>query len=332
MERTVSLAVRLATNHADVGSLERTIGSALAQVGQVRCTELVRRLEDALPTPEGCAARGGRTEANGRAARRLVTLPPKVELRRRASNAPHAAPSVSHSTRPSASRPGPARTWRPGAGVVARDRTKRCEDCRDSSSSSPAHRLVERSFTAGRPTWERGSGQPGRRRPRQSTPPGEILRRPTGAVARCGSALTARWSTSGRALSLRSSSGSRSTGSSPSDAIAGRLAAGRSTRARRAGGGAGRCRAAPRVARELNVRGGGHRPYLLQQVRRRSGYVATNRQAIENDRLVPLASSGPTEKAVVLVIARRFKARGMSWLRNGVSALVRLQLLLLNRT
>ena len=31
------------------------------------------------------------------------------------------------------------------------------------------------------------------------------------------------------------------------------------------------------------------------------------------------------EKAVDVVVARRFKARGMSWLRHGVSALVRLR-------
>ena len=43
------------------------------------------------------------------------------------------------------------------------------------------------------------------------------------------------------------------------------------------------------------------------------GYVSNNRRAIENYRIVPLASSGPMEKAVDLVVARRFKARGMSW-------------------
>ncbi len=62
------------------------------------------------------------------------------------------------------------------------------------------------------------------------------------------------------------------------------------------------------------------------------GYVSNNRRAIENYAIVPLASSGPMEKAVDLVIARRFKARGMSWFRHGVSALVRLRLLRLNGT
>jgi hypothetical protein len=63
-----------------------------------------------------------------------------------------------------------------------------------------------------------------------------------------------------------------------------------------------------------------------------AGYVAANRAAIENYRVVPLASSGPMEKAVDIVVARRFKARGMSWFRRGVSALVRLRLLRLNGT
>jgi hypothetical protein len=62
------------------------------------------------------------------------------------------------------------------------------------------------------------------------------------------------------------------------------------------------------------------------------GYVVANRRAIENYAIVPMASSGPMEKAVDLVVARRFKARGMSWLRRGVSALVRLRLLRLNGT
>jgi hypothetical protein len=60
------------------------------------------------------------------------------------------------------------------------------------------------------------------------------------------------------------------------------------------------------------------------------GYVANNRRAIENYAIVPMASSGPMEKAVDLVVARRFKARGMSWYRRGVSALVQLRLLRLN--
>jgi hypothetical protein len=62
------------------------------------------------------------------------------------------------------------------------------------------------------------------------------------------------------------------------------------------------------------------------------GYVRANRRAIANYRIVPLASSGPMEKGVDLTISRRFKLRGMSWLRRGVSHLLRLRILRLNGT
>jgi hypothetical protein len=47
---------------------------------------------------------------------------------------------------------------------------------------------------------------------------------------------------------------------------------------------------------------------------------------------VPLASSGPMEKGVDLVVARRFKTRGMSWFHRGASPLLHLRLLRLNGT
>lgn len=62
------------------------------------------------------------------------------------------------------------------------------------------------------------------------------------------------------------------------------------------------------------------------------GYVANNRRGIEHYAIVPLASSGPMEKGVDLVVARRFKARGMSWFRRGASPLLHLRLLRLNGT
>ena len=58
--------------------------------------------------------------------------------------------------------------------------------------------------------------------------------------------------------------------------------------------------------------------------------MTNNRQGIANYRIVPLASSGPMEKAVDLVVCRRFKSRGMSWFRQGVSHLLHLKLLRLN--
>lgn len=62
------------------------------------------------------------------------------------------------------------------------------------------------------------------------------------------------------------------------------------------------------------------------------GYVESNRQGIANYRIVPLASSGPMEKGVDISICRRFKTRGMSWFRQGVSHLLHLKLLRLNGT
>lgn len=62
------------------------------------------------------------------------------------------------------------------------------------------------------------------------------------------------------------------------------------------------------------------------------GYVETNRRGIANYRIVPLASSGPMEKGIDITICRRFKTRGMSWFRQGVSHLLHLKLLRLNGT
>ena len=62
------------------------------------------------------------------------------------------------------------------------------------------------------------------------------------------------------------------------------------------------------------------------------GYVENNRRGIANYRIVPLASSGPMEKGVDISICRRFKTRGMSWFRKGVSHLLHLKLLRLNGT
>jgi hypothetical protein len=62
------------------------------------------------------------------------------------------------------------------------------------------------------------------------------------------------------------------------------------------------------------------------------GYVGNNRRGIANYRIVPLASSGPMEKGVDITICRRFKTRGMSWFRQGVSHLLHLKLLRLNGT
>jgi hypothetical protein len=66
MECTVPVEVQVATEHADVGSLERTISAALVEVGMRLWQELVERLEASLPGPVSCAGCGGRLKANGR--------------------------------------------------------------------------------------------------------------------------------------------------------------------------------------------------------------------------------------------------------------------------
>jgi hypothetical protein len=72
------------------------------------------------------------------------------------------------------------------------------------------------------------------------------------------------------------------------------------------------------------------RRLLERHYRRVIGYVGNDARAIANYRIVPLASSGPMEKGVDIIICRRFKTRGMSRFRQGVSRLLHLKLLRLN--
>ncbi len=60
-------------------------------------------------------------------------------------------------------------------------------------------------------------------------------------------------------------------------------------------------------------------------------YVRANHDGIANIAQVEALGSGPAEKGVDIVVARRLKRRGMSWYRPGGAALVRLRLLKLNR-
>ncbi len=71
-------------------------------------------------------------------------------------------------------------------------------------------------------------------------------------------------------------------------------------------------------------------PEQATRCRAAMGYVEANRRGIANYRIVPLASSGPMEKAVDITVCRRFKSRGMSWFRQGVGHLLHLRLLRLN--
>ena len=107
MECTVPVAVHLAIEHADVGSLERAVTDALARVGQALWAELLGRLDEALARPATCPACGDRLVANGRAPRRLVTLAGEVELRRRRYRCLGCGTRSCRSTPPWASSPAP---------------------------------------------------------------------------------------------------------------------------------------------------------------------------------------------------------------------------------
>ena len=83
MECAIPVEVRLATEHADLGLLERAVEAALPEVGDRLWAEVVARLEASTPVPATCPACGAPMKANSRAPRRLVTLAGEVELSRR---------------------------------------------------------------------------------------------------------------------------------------------------------------------------------------------------------------------------------------------------------
>lgn len=64
MECTAPVEVDLATEHADVGSLERAVSGALAEVGARLWRELIARLEVSL----GCLRTGSAQERSHSAA------------------------------------------------------------------------------------------------------------------------------------------------------------------------------------------------------------------------------------------------------------------------
>ncbi|MDO8987711.1 MAG: UPF0236 family protein [Coriobacteriia bacterium] len=61
-------------------------------------------------------------------------------------------------------------------------------------------------------------------------------------------------------------------------------------------------------------------------------YIRSNALGIENYVRTDLFGSGCVEKAVDILISRRFKLRGMSWLRPGAQGMVKLKVLRYNRT
>lgn len=67
-----------------------------------------------------------------------------------------------------------------------------------------------------------------------------------------------------------------------------------------------------------------------EKFRKLKVYIHSNRVGIENYGKSGLFGSGAVEKAVDLIVSRRFKLRGMSWLRPGAKAMLALRLLRFN--
>ena len=407
MECTVPVQVHLATEHADVGSLERTVSAALAQVGTALWRALVTQLEASLPAPVACEGCGGVVKANGRAPRRLVTLTGEVDLRRRryrctacgTETVPLDAalglePRTQHtlgvrerglwlvtemSYAKAAETAGELRGWPVGRTELHRWVAKE-------GAALEAARAAETEALLG--------ARPDRRdRPRRGgtvwvSADGTMVHdRSTGTDLEVKIGLVfdgaRRTGRNRRALTGRTLDAGTETWTGFAErftALCTELGVFEADRICFVSDGAAairwiRERAFPtaielldwyHLADALRAAIGADRPDrietalavaapgdaerlcellagwayeeagsdLARSERLASvwGYVATNRRAIENYAIVPLASSGPMEKAVDIVVARRFKARGMSWFRRGVSALVRLRLLRLNGT
>ena len=71
-------------------------------------------------------------------------------------------------------------------------------------------------------------------------------------------------------------------------------------------------------------------PEKEEKIAKLANYVVNNLEWIENIAEVAGYGSGPVEKTVDIVVARRFKKRGMSWLRQYANPLLKLRLLKLN--
>lgn len=407
MECTVPVQVHLATEHADIGSLERTVSAALAEVGVALWRELAARLEASLQVAVACPGCGAPVKANGRAPRRLVTLAGEVELRRQryrctgcgTETVPLDAalglePRIAHtlgvrerglwlvtemSYAKSVETAAELRAWPIGRGElhrwVAQEgaalEAARAADAEAVFGAHPDRRSRPR---RGGTVWVSADGTMVHDR---ST--GTELEVKIGLVfdgvrrtGRNRHALTGRTLDAGTeswtAFAERFTALCTELGVFEADRICFVSDGAASIRwirersfptaielldwyhlveALRRAIGDGQ---SDRLELALAVAAPGDAAGLLELLAgwayeeagadlARSdkltavwGYVANNRRAIENYAIVPLASSGPMEKAVDIVVARRFKARGMSWFRRGVSALVRLRLLRLNGT
>jgi len=405
MEHTVPLTVTLRTEHADLGSLERAVDAALAEVGETLWAELLRVLEATLPVPIGCPC-GGTLKANGRAARRLVTLAGEVDLQRRRYRcracgsevvpldaALGLEPRVQHSlgvreralwlvTEMSYAKTaatldelrrlpvshGELHHWvaKEGARIEATIIAETEAILGDQPTRAPTAR------TAG-DVWVQADGTMvhGRTGALFEAKIGLVFRgaRRTGRtrralIDRTYVAETANWTTfaerftatcarlgvfdaeriffvSDGAAALRwirersfpsaielldwyhlTEQLKRGIGLAYPDVLAAALGAAEP------GDVDGLLAILEAHARRL----AGEDLELALRTEAVIGYVTNNRRGIANYRIVPLASSGPMEKGVDLTICRRFKLRGMSWYRQGVSHLLRLRILRLNGT
>lgn len=407
MECTVPVEVHLATDHADVGSLERTVSAALAEVGLRLWRELVDRLEAAAPAPLACTACGGPVKSNGRAPRRLVTLAGEVELRRRryrctgcgAEQIPLDAalglePRIQHtlgvreralwlvtemSYAKAVETAGELRRWPIGRTelhrwVAAEGTALEAARAAETEALLGAHPDRRTRPRRGGTVWVSADGTMVHDRltgTELEVKIGLVFdgARRTGRMRRALTGRTLDAGTEGwTAFAERFTALCTSLGVFEADRIyfvSDGAASIRWIRERafptaielldwyhlvdalRAAIGPER---PDRLETALAVAAPGDAGRLLELLAawayeeagadlERSarlaaawGYVANNRRAIEHYAIVPLASSGPMEKAVDIVVARRFKARGMSWFRRGVSALIRLRLLRVNGT
>ena len=407
MECTVPVQVRLATEHADIGSLERTVTAALADVGVALWTALVTQLEASLPAPTACATCGGPVKANGRAPRRLVTLTGEVELRRRRYRCTGCGTETVPLDTALGLEPRTQHTLgvrERGLWLVTEMSYAKAVETADelrgwSIGRSELHRWVASEGAAleaarAAETEALLGAHPDRRdRPKRggtawvSLDGTMVHDRASGTELEVKIGLvfdgTRRTGRNRRALTGRTLDAGTETWTGFAErftALCTRLGVYEAERICFVSDGAAsirwiRERAFPdaielldwyHLVEALRRAIGDERPDRLEQALAVAGpgdalglaellagwafeeagadlarsdklvgvwgYVANNRRAIENYAIVPLASSGPMEKAVDIVVARRFKARGMSWFRRGVSALVRLRLLRLNGT
>ncbi len=405
MECTVPVEVQLTTEHADIGSLERTVSAALAEVGVALWRELAGRLEASLPVPIACGTCNGPVKANGRAPRRLVTLAGEIELRRRryrctacgTETVPLDAalglePRVQHtlgvrerglwlatemSYAKSVETAAELRNWPIGRGELHRWvaaegaalETARAADAEAVFGARPDRRSRPR---RGGTVWVSADGT-------------MVHDRLTGTELEVKIGMVfdgiRRTGRNRRALTERTLDAGTEGWTAWAErftALCTRLGVYEADRIYFVSDGAASIRwirersfptaielldwyhlaealrraigdeRSDRLDLALAIAGPGDAEGLLEllagwaceeagadlarsdRLTAVHGYVLANRRAIEHYAIVPLASSGPMEKAVDIVVARRFKARGMSWFRRGVSALVRLRLLRLN--